>query len=76
MRLFSPGDGAKECRVSVPQFLYAAKTRGIKPVQRAGRIRLFSEEQLPAIRAALKEVERNSVYNPERRAYGPGGVMR
>ena len=53
-KLLTLGDVAR--RKGLPEHIvkYAINSRGIKPVQRAGVIRLYSEDSLPAIESALR----------------------
>jgi hypothetical protein len=50
------GQLAVECGVPTWRLTYALKVVGIPPVQRVGILRVWSAEQLPAIRAAVERV--------------------
>ena len=49
-------DVARACGVRVHQAKYAVAEYGIEPRQRAGIIRLWSEQDLPHIRSALARI--------------------
>lgn len=40
---------------------YIIRTRGINPTQRAGRLRIFSESDLPYIQAEIRRIDRDEV---------------
>ena len=54
--LLTIGDVAREIGVARTRVAYAVEKVGLKERGRAGILRLFSRDQLPAIRAALETV--------------------
>ena len=52
-------DLARECGTRVHRVRYAVAEHNIEPRQRAGIVRLWSRDQIPAVRAALVLVVRN-----------------
>jgi hypothetical protein len=52
-RLWSPGEIARHFGVGVHRVNYAIDSRGIRPVQKVDRIRVFASDQLPTFADAL-----------------------
>jgi DNA-binding transcriptional MerR regulator len=49
-------DIARRCEVSVSRARYAIDTNGIEPRARVGIIRLWTEDDLPRIKSALRRI--------------------
>ena len=56
MIMFTVGDIARRLQVSRARVAYAVEKLGVHERTRAGILRLFSEDQLPVIEAAIKTV--------------------
>lgn len=58
-KLLSLGDIAKRLNVPFHRVRYAVEAVDMQPVQRIGIVRLWSEGQVPQIKAALKHPRRD-----------------
>lgn len=58
MTMLTVGDVARRLRVSRASVSYAVEKCGVQERSRAGILRLFSEDQLPVIEAAIATVRR------------------
>ena len=54
------GEIAKRCGCSIHQVEYVIRSRGLQPAARAGRIRIFSAEDLDFIARTIQEIARRS----------------
>lgn len=70
--LLTVGDIARRLNTSVHRVSYAIETYRIAPVMRAGIIRLFSLEQLPAIESALRRTAEAGGRMPTPTSIGEG----
>ncbi len=53
--LLTVGDVAEQLGIPVYRIQYLLRTRNIKPIQRAGILRLFTNDQLDLIREELQQ---------------------
>ena len=54
------GEIAARCRCSIHQVEYVIRSRGLQPAARAGRIRIFSAEDLDFIAKTIQEIARRA----------------
>ena len=70
-QMLTVGDIARKYGVPRARVDYALEKGGIRERGRAGILRLFAPEQLPAIEAALGTVRRSRSDNHTEHAHGP-----
>ncbi|MCH8146761.1 MAG: hypothetical protein IH987_02045 [Planctomycetes bacterium] len=56
MTMLTVGDVARRLKISRARVAYAVEKFGVQERTRAGILRLFSEDQLPVIEAAIRTV--------------------
>lgn len=56
MQMFTVGELARRARVPVHRVTYVIETRGIEPIGRAGRARVFSQEAAEQVLQELRQI--------------------
>ncbi len=56
-RLRTPGVIAAELAAPLSRVLYVLRTRGVRPIGRAGVLRLYDREAVETVRVALHEMD-------------------
>jgi hypothetical protein len=63
-QLRTPGVIAAEVDAPLNRVLYVLRTRNIKPIGRAGVLRLFDRAAVEMVREALREIDQRQEANP------------